>query len=243
MNYLFFALVLLLCSCQSPPKPTLADTMATALLNIELIDTFDNELRLDTASHISDADFHTIYIGMPKDSIVLSYRWQETIYSDSEFFRKRMTRNTPPMRIYVDTTQIIGVMSRFALPAPTGCEKMYDQQGLWIYRKPIKAYPIFIKNLLDTDTIRVGYGYFLSLLIEAKDSIGNWRPIQKPYQYSCGTGMTYLHLLPKEILVTNCPLFEGDFKTTLRVVHQYKSLYPSNEFSGTINYNQFNTQD
>lgn len=77
------------------------------------------------------------------------------------------------------------------------------------------------------------------MIIEAKDSSGIWKPIQEPYVYFCGTGLTHYFLPPDEILVSSCKLFEGEFNTKIRIAFGFDRKTKSNEFDGKISYDQF----
>lgn len=98
-----------------------------------------------------------------------------------------------------------------------------------------KSYPVLLRNL-NKDTVAIGYGDYIPLLLEAKDSLGNWKPIQVPYRYGCGTGLETIILPPKEIVITLLPIFNGNYKTQLRVTHGSNMSKP---FWGKIDYKQF----
>ena len=86
----------------------------------------------------------------------------------------------------------------------------------------------------------VGVNNF-SLIQEAKDTDGNWKPIEYIYSlpldiidYSCTV------LSPKKYLATSIIKYHGDFKTKLRVKIRFgRNYYYSNEIEGYINKSQF----
>lgn len=47
------------------------------------------------------------------------------------------------------------------------------------------SFPVILRNL-NRDTIAIGYGSHIKLILEAKDSLGTWKPIQKDFNYICG---------------------------------------------------------
>ena len=46
------------------------------------------------------------------------------------------------------------------------------------------GYPVLLINN-HTDTVTIGYGVILPLEMEAKDSTGLWKPIEKRFIYLC----------------------------------------------------------
>lgn len=97
--------------------------------------------------------------------------------------------------------------------------------------------PIIITNT-NKDTISVGYGNYIPLIMEALDSNKKWRPIQKRFIYMCGNGVGTIILPPNEIVLSSAPIFNGNFKTELRLTVPKTDIY-SNTFDGSINYRQF----
>jgi len=97
------------------------------------------------------------------------------------------------------------------------------------------SYPTLLKNL-DKDTIIIGYGQQIPLIMEAKDSLGNWKPIQKRFVYMCGVGVGSIILPPKECAITLSPIYNGNYKTEIRLSFGGNH---SNTFYGNINYRQF----
>lgn len=101
--------------------------------------------------------------------------------------------------------------------------------------KTANTYPVMLTNK-ESDTIEIGYGEVLPLIMEAKDKKGNWRPIEGRYTYGCGNGVGRIFLPPNEIVITLARIFKGDYKTQLRL--KYGKNY-SKPFDGSINYSQF----
>ena len=102
------------------------------------------------------------------------------------------------------------------------------------------TYPVFIKNL-DADTISVGFGWQLPLIMEALDSNGAWRPIQERFRYMCGMGIGPVILPPGEIVLTTAPIYTGNFFTMLRLRVAGTSVF-SNAINGHIRYRQFESK-
>ena len=208
---------------------------------IELIDTFSNPLVAESANSITKAEFHPMYMGEIIDSISLFYNSGGVGYRTYHFHRYRKP-DINDLKIYVDTSQIIGSVERGKVIPPPPSGYIYRKNKLKLLNEFVrgesKSYPVFIKNI-SKDTLGVGYGKFIPLIIEAKDSLGNWKPIQEPYIYYCGTGLSNYYLPPNEIVINSCKLFEGNFKTVMRISFGLSNRIKSNEFEGEMNYKQF----
>jgi hypothetical protein len=72
--------------------------------------------------------------------------------------------------------------------------------------------------------------------LEAKDSTGNWRPIEEPYVYMCGNGVGTIILPPTEVVLSFVPITNGNYLTQLRLVFGNNHSAP---YVGYINYRQF----
>lgn len=101
--------------------------------------------------------------------------------------------------------------------------------------KCYKAYPIIISNDTDSTTI-VGYGGNVPVILEALDKNKNWKQVEQRYVNQCGVGIKGILLKPKEMLCVLAPVYNGDFKTTLR--YRLGNSY-SSTFTGYISQKQF----
>jgi hypothetical protein len=97
------------------------------------------------------------------------------------------------------------------------------------------SFPIMLTNS-ETDTIFIGYGSQVPLIMEATDSLGNWKPIQKRFIYMCGNGVGSIILPPNQSVITLAPIFKGNYKTKLRIALGDNHSKP---FIGFIAYRQF----
>lgn len=197
---------------------------------ININDKFTNILEKDTSFEISEAQFSPLYIGDFKKDIILIYKTEKIgnrTYDllDYDLYKRP---DTSSIRIFIDTNRIIG--------SPMSVWEYYDKPE---YRNSKIAYPVFISNI-SVDTLNIGLGNILPMVIEAKDENGNWKPIQNEFIYDCGTGLTIIYIAPNQITITSMKLFHGDFKTKLRLVFGYfnDKVY-SNEIDGYINIEQF----
>ena len=194
---------------------------------IKLIDRFNNKLVTDTVFEKTEAQFSPIYIGEKKAAINLTYK-TEKIRNRVEEWLKYKRPEINLIKITIDTSRIIG--------SPMGVWEYYKKPE---HRNEKMSFPVFIENL-STDTLTIVFGDILPIIIEAKDTEGNWRPIQKRFKYDCGTGLTEFILGPEQIAITTMKIFTGDFKTKLRLIFDYseEKIY-SNEIDGQINSGQF----
>jgi hypothetical protein len=193
----------------------------------KLIDTFNNVLQKDTATSISLAQFSPIYIGAKKNELKITYNSSKV---GNRIYKSGRHKKPDPksMIISIDTTQTVG--------SPMGVYEYYQKTE---YRVGKIAYPVFIENL-SKDTLDIGFGNILPIIMEAKDENGAWKPIQKKFKYGCGKGLTQFYLGPKQLAVTTMKQFDGTFKTKLRLVFSYTTLKVySNEIDGYINKGQF----
>jgi hypothetical protein len=211
---------------------------------IILVDTFKNELSKDKVSSVMVAEFYPIYLGRWQDSILLNY---EAVKTDQIKYNTASFKNSIPkdIIIWIDTTRIIG-SGHLSMGIPYQRSKMLDTTK-WFFRPfrvPISSYPVFIYNH-SSKLVPIAFGNYLPIYLEAQDSAGIWREIQVPPS-RCGTG-TYTYMKAADMVLTTCPLFEGNYETNLRLAFStWYGKIPnpplpihSNSFRGTINYSQF----
>ncbi len=80
----------------------------------------------------------------------------------------------------------------------------------------------------------------LVMIQEAKDSVGNWNPIEYFNYSGCGNSYTHKNILPGTHLKSKIAIYSGDFRTSLRVkILINNTVQYSNEFYGSINNKQF----
>jgi hypothetical protein len=102
----------------------------------------------------------------------------------------------------------------------------------------LNYYPVLLTNS-DIDTTFIGYGSKIPIIMEALDSLGNWKPIQEKFAYFCGVGVGSVILPPNESVLTLAPIFKGNYKTKLRL--KLGNNY-SKPFYGFINHRQFQSK-
>lgn len=102
---------------------------------------------------------------------------------------------------------------------------------------PYPAYPILITNHSE-DTIMIDCEREFDAILEAKDSMNNWSMIKCSNKHSLWSEK-YYRMPPNYSIITATHISKGDYKTKLRLKFGKNT---SNEWSGHINYNQFNTK-
>ena len=216
-----------------------------------IVDTSDFKTSKREATWLSTADYELLYIG----------KWTDTIYPDYSLKYYPIPPPPPPLPgEKFDPTDTIGYHKRLTE------HTMYPYYANWMAPADYKswrladisikvdttqrvkndhihwddpyfeAYPVLIENK-DNDTITIAYGNFLPLITEAKDSMGNWRPIEKEWQPHGWHGMVILP--PTQIGLSATMIYHGNYSTTLRL--RIDSIF-SNEFTGNINYRQFESK-
>jgi len=177
---------------------------------------------------LQNGNYNPLYIGPREDSIYVSYRPDlKKYFVYDEDMRNYNRPDSSGIKLVVDTTNFISDHS-----------KIWEDDGSMLSTKSFKAFPVFVINT-SKDTLSIGYGDHLPIIMEAMDTKGNWRPIEERYIYMCGTGLNGIILPPKEIVVTSAPIDKGKFKTKLRL--RYNNIL-SQEFYGTINPTQFDSE-
>ncbi len=211
--------------------------------SIQLIDTFSSTLHLDTASERKVAGYHPIFIGPPKRKMTLAYQFEiEDRYVDFSWGNYQRPQ-TDEIEIYVDNQGIIGSGKNIFIPPPPpppppGLD-FHMPELPEHYRGEIRSYPVIIGNL-SKDYLDIGFGGYLPLILEAKDSSGQWQPVQRKFTFSCGMGLGSIILPPNEVALSTCPLYQGDYQTRMRLAFWgLDDFIYSNEFVGWINYDQF----
>lgn len=173
---------------------------------------------------LKTSNYYLFYIGEKRDTIIVEdafVRTDDNDYvleiGDIEDYGRYQYPEKNEINIIVDTARLV---TKF----------MYGQTGL--------GYPVIITNISE-DTLQVGATRYLGeldMILEAKDSSGNWLPIEKEIELMCFFGVYPIFLPPSEISITAVPIFEGTFETELRIKMDQTT---SNVFRGRIDPKQF----
>lgn len=231
-----FLILFILTTCGGSQSYEMAEDFEENENRIVFIDSISNDLKKDTSTSLKEADFHPLYIGKKTDSIHLNYNPKKMEFEcvTTQWGRFK-TPDSSDLNISVDTNALIASVQHYIdWVAADSLSELYPA----LYTMHYQSYPVIIENLTK-DTLEIGYGEYVPLIIEARDETGEWKSIQRPFVYGCGTGMPFYFLPPGEILITSCKLFDGEFKTTMRLAFGWESKTYSNEFAGYINRGQF----
>ncbi|HPQ21778.1 MAG: hypothetical protein R2767_02480 [Chitinophagales bacterium] len=223
-----------------------------------ILDTFQYKTTTKLSYEFGTANYLPLYLGQFKDSLVVDYQiWpypppppppvtyksqdrtdsivrhekyqnesrNENLSDDiTRFFPVNPSGDFLPwdsaaIEIHIDTTQII---------------RNIDFESYQDNTHAFKAYPVALTNN-SNETIIVGYGTHLALIMEAKDSDGVWQPVEGYFSYSCGTGVPTIILPPADFILTSATIYAGDYETDLRlkIGNNFSEVY-----RGTINLNQ-----
>ena len=220
---------LILTSCNNIPDRVSKVVEKKRQFNeVNFVDIFQNNLIKDNSQQITISQFPPVYIGKLKNRIKLNYII-EKIGNRTEEWDKYSLPSVGSITISIDTTRNI--------PSTTDVFPLYKLGGN-VENKNISAYPVFIQNI-SIDTVQIGFGDIIPMVIEAKDKKGIWRPIQKRFRYDCATGLTSFFLAPNQISISTMKQFKGTFKTELRIAYLAKKKIYSNTITGNIDPKQF----
>ena len=221
----------------------------------KIIDTSKIKSILRNSKWQEVVEYNFLYIGKKVDTIFPNYRLKYfSIIKPPPPFPGIDTKETN--KINFDSINESNPMFKFYLDALHKKEYKYcEESNLEIkvdttliikkedfYFDPkipfYKAYPILITSK-ENDTIIIGLQEIIPIELEAKDKSGKWKPIEEKYKHYCGTGLGYICLAPKNVVLTSVFVYDGDYKTKLRI--KLGKSY-SNEFYGKINHNQFESK-
>lgn len=194
--------------------------------------------RVKNPTWLTFSDYKFCFIGETKDTIYLTTSIDiythmppqirdskktsvdDTVATNSETPYKKYCINSGEKRSYKEWTQ-------------SNIEVIVGTKNIFY-----NFYPIILTNR-GLDTTLIGNDRHIPLIMEAKDSLGKWKPIQKQFVASCGTGVGLFILPPKECVLTFAPIFEGNYKTQLRLTIGNNHSKP---FDGFINLSQFESK-
>ncbi|MEO8239406.1 MAG: hypothetical protein ABI576_14980 [Flavobacterium sp.] len=232
-SYLIFSVFLLFFGCKDEVKKVVPKSEPVTIFpkitnprNIKYRSLFDEE----NPTWISTANYNLNYIGKLKDSISLGIE----SFSIAEFPENRKKgakiekRQRPNAEYYIEWDK----KNRYTF--------MQEQKvEIQISSKKINNFHTALLRNRTKDTIAIGFGDIIPLILEAKNKSGKWKPIQERFVYMCGNGVGTIILPPKEIAITLVPIFKGNYKTQLRLS---MGSNKSNAVWGNINYRQFESK-
>jgi len=198
-----------------------------------------------------------LYIGAKKDSILISKNSLNINPYYSEFIEIDTIPKESKFELIADTKQKLSIdLENFSFPPPPvalkGNEYEIDEVKtdsvfeIWKKRPRnyVNAYPVFIRNT-SKDTIHIdNQDGALFLIQEAKNKIGEWKPIEYWIFSTCGNSYAYTSLGPNDILVLKKVSYKGSFETEMRLkLRTNNKLVYSKPFKGSINEEQFDLEN
>jgi hypothetical protein len=216
-------------------------TNSQKLIKPFLLDTFNFNPSIKYKNQPTTANYFPLYFGQEKDIIALDYR---IIPYPLDIVGEEKNKNYPIPNHQFYKEYILGVPTDNSTRPDSGkieiiidtnqticnIESKFYQDSIIAFQ----AYPVLLKNTSNEPKI-MGRGQYLSIIMEAKDSLGKWKAIEKEYSHTCWTITPYIILPPNEILITSASIYDGNYKTLLRL--KIGENY-SNEFWRTINLTQ-----
>jgi hypothetical protein len=191
-----------------------------------IVDTFSGARKYKEAKMSSVSTRIPIYLGKHADTMFnksLEERgkwiWDNASY---EFYQLAIPKKTKP------GTQFKIVVG----------DSIYTEPEYIMYSDSLAQYyarPVFISNSSNAELI-VGQNSFVSIILEAIDLSGHWKPIEHLFQGRCALGLKFIILKPGQMLCVLMPVYKGSFHTKLR--YRFGRIV-STEFTGTINTSQF----
>lgn len=231
---LFFAFLSMLLSFNKIPPENVTINYKSTFPTI--VDTLSEAASFRTRDWITTADYDILYLGYEKDSLFLQHNASvpsSNVLSYNTAAKYKMYYEAK-IQLEIDLSQEIKEDAGLDWDDILALLEDTLSSGTKYY----KAYPVIIKNQEKKPIIigHTGLGEQIPLILEAKDQDGVWRAIEEEFVYLCGFGIHPIILKPQEIIVTGVIIYQGSFKTTLRL--KYGKIY-SKTFQGSINLTQF----
>lgn len=252
INLSLIGLFAILFGCQTKTDEQTVSNDKNALKFPVIIDSAVFKASKREASWLSTANYNLLYIG----------KWKDTLFPDYSLkYYQFVPPPPPPTESQFDPTDTIGYHKRLiehvmfpyyiewtashnykswqeaeiTIVVDTAQRVLNADEYIESESAFFEAYPVLITNI-GKDTIAIGHGHYLPLITEAKDSTGNWKPIEEKRIYKCGNALGTIILPPNEIGLSSTMIYHGNHPTImrLRMVNSF-----SNEFRGNINYHQF----
>lgn len=170
------------------------------------------------------------------------FNFSDTVMIDNEgdrstsFGRDYIMGDSTSMRILRDSLSSDGlqVFADYKMTIPVNW-KSISKGGYY--------YPVFVVNETNSDKFFTARDHYVSAIQEAKDSNGNWRPIESRKFDFVGNGRWGLIIHPNEFALFLTAKYKGSFKTILRVRMGVGDMtYLTKGFEGTINEKQFHLE-
>lgn len=145
-----------------------------------------------------------------------------------------------PFKIVVDTSQILVASHTEYRWVPF--EESDDLQINEPFNVYYNSYPVFIINHTDTINLLSLEDGDVTIIQEARNPKGEWKPIEYWMFSFCGNSYHYCILPANSFALIKTPIYKGEFKTEIRLkMLDDEKIYYSNSFNGSVNLSQFDT--
>ncbi len=205
-------------------------------------------------------------INVNSDSIINLKRkrtYKEGVYSDLNYSK---IQKTDSLVIFIDTNEnsfhsnLYGYSDPPLPPPPPlfqdsrndsleiiNYEREYKEMKEKLLNTHYEMIPVYVYNSSGRTQVIENPHYHggLHLLVEAKDEDNVWKPVEYFEQFNslCGTGHVNYSLKSGQFIVAGIKKYSGTFETKLRLkLRSSDSFFYSEEFKGSVNKNQFNTE-
>jgi hypothetical protein len=239
-RFIFLLILLFQNGCHTGRKQTVKEIDDLKPFPVVLeefsIDKYIRSFDEENPTWLTSSNYRFYYIGEVKDTVYLTpFIYFPSIYPPLPSTIKTTKQETIPKRVNPYNKYYIEWDKESNLKNWT--QVKIDIQ-IDTVTKISSLFPVMLTNR-DTDTIIIGYGSQIPLIMEATDTLGNWKPIQERYIYLCGNDVGSIMLPPNESVLTLAPIFKGNYKTKLRFTLGDNHSKP---FNGFINIRQFQSK-
>jgi hypothetical protein len=195
-----------------------------------------------------------LFIGVKKDTIRIKENSLNINPYYSEIVEYSDTLDAKyGIEIIPDLTQELSIdLENFSFPPPPvameGEEYETDERKtdsifeIWKKRPRnyVKAYPVFIRNI-SKDTVHIdNQDGALFLIQEAKNELGEWKPIEYWIYSTCGNSYASTSIGQNDILILKKVNYQGAFETDMRLkLRTNNKIIYSKSYKGSINIEQF----
>ncbi len=195
---------------------------------------------LRTAFEMQDSENRIGYVGPFSKTLSLD---ENSVRLNSYFgFHpqvKRFNLGSAEPDMWVDTKQEI-VLKNYdvnLLPPPENGERVYLPENF-------RAFPAFIRNTTADTLFLDNEDGRLTMIREARDASGEWKPIEYWNHSLCGNSFGQCIIPPGNLAVIKIPHYGGNYKTKMRLKCQAGGkVYYSQTFVGRMNKAQFEVPD
>ena len=190
-----------------------------------------NIYRTDTLSKLMPRKVKYLQSYYPR--FLGKYAFGDTLFTDERWYENAEQDFLYFMRDSLDYLASDGFQ---LIPRPDIELPNSDYKG----NEPAAFFPVFIPNETADTKLLFGKESHVYAIQEARDSFGDWRPIEHRGFDWCGVGSWELKVHPQEYVAMLMPLYKGNYATELRIIFKNgENRIISKPYRGSISYEQF----